>query len=416
MPLPALPNLAASGLSGVTILRGKYGKFSPLKVRQAAIQRSKVAKFILHIGDAKCGSTAIQNSLYRSRKTLAEKGIYFDTLFPNSGHVALTLLFGQRSRGASKKREALAAQTLALLQEEARNYDWIILSAENFINLSPETVAQIADTIAGPVERLEAMAYVRDPVAMYASSIQQILKGSHLFPLPESYHRRVDHKLNAWQAHLGRERFQVRLFERRSLDGGDVVTDFAAYLASVTGTPITLSPASNNASLTAEQTCILQRFRMAVYPDQPGTLQPRSTVLAQFLASLNTIRSSGTPIALSDLARDVVSHRNADVVDELVRSFPDLDLAAVSERSAHPPQGPYPWTDNPSVETILASINEGVVDCFASLLPELNGGTAIGEQGLDAAMSGLGFQTPQEIVAFREAWESYLKASASCAR
>lgn len=375
-----------------------------------------MAKFILHIGDAKCGSTAIQNALYLARGHLAENGICYETLFPNSGHTALALLTGHRSRGASKSREAMAAETLSLLQKKAQNFDWVILSAENFVNLSPEIVAQLAETIAGPVEACEAIAYVRSPIPMYASSIQQIIKGSHQFPPPESFHRRIDRKLQAWLAFIGRERFQVRLFERRSLQGGDVVADFAGYLASLTGRPINLPAGSYNTSLTAEQARIMQLFRAAVYPDEPGTLFPRSTVLAKFFSSLNAIKMVGNPVALSDLARDVVRAGNADVVRGLTESFPGLAFPDFADADSPQPEGPFAWAGDNSIAAVLAATDQTIVAQLSDLLPELNGGHGCDDQRITAAMAGLGFADPAEQQAFRAACADYLAARAQCER
>ncbi|WP_379923042.1 hypothetical protein [Erythrobacter sp. R86502] len=371
-----------------------------------------MAKFILHIGDAKCGSTAIQNALYLSRGRLAANGIYYDTHFPNSGHTALTLLIGQRSRGGSAAREVRAAKTLGLLQKEARNFEWVVLSAENFVNLSPDIVAELSETIAGPVEAFEAIAYVRSPVAMYASSIQQIIKGSHLFPAPETYHRRIDRKLKDWLAFIGQERFEVRLFERQSLDGGDVVTDFANYLTHVTGTPICLPSGAYNTSLTAEQTRIMQQFRLAVYPEQSGTLLPGSTALAKFFAALNDIRSVGSPVVISDLARDVIRARNADVARALMEAFPSLVFPDFSKTDMPLPQGPFPWTGDDSIEAVLANFDSGIAAHLATLLPELNGGRGLDDQTITAAMFGLGFHGVAEQTAFRTAYADYSKARA----
>ena len=375
-----------------------------------------MARFILHIGDAKCGSTAIQNAMYLSRKRLSEQGICYDTHFPNSGHTALALLVGQRSRGGSKSREALAAQTLAMLQQEARNHDWIVLSAENFVNLSPDVIARLAETIAGPIEALEAIAYVRSPVPMYASSIQQIIKGSHLFPPPESFHRRIDRKLKAWQEFIGADRFAVRLFERASLQGGDVVADFAGYLTDLTGVPVCLPAGSYNTSLTAEQARIMQIFRATVYPDQPGTLLPRSTVLAKFLASLNAIRPVGSPVALSSLARDVVRAGNIDVVEGLMENFPHLAFPDFSETGAAPPEGPFPWAENSSIEAVLAHSDQALITKLANLLPELNGGYELDDQRITSAIAGLGLHSEPEQHAFRVACSDYAKARSQCRR
>lgn len=375
-----------------------------------------MTKFIVHIGDGKCGSTAIQNALYQSRNDLKQRGIYFDTLARNSGHTTLSLLAGQRSRAATGKREALAHDILKLLQDGSGDYDWVILSAENFVNLTPQSAAGLVASIGHPIEAIDVIAYVRNPPAMYASSIQQIIKGSHLFPPPESYHRRIDHKLQAWQAWIGADRMEVRVFDRRHLLGGDVVADFESYLSHVTGEAVCLSSETANRSLSAEQARVLQIFRSAVYPDSPNVILPKSTVLAQFFDRLNQIKLVGNPAELSDLARAVVLRRNGDVIDGLLAAFPGLPLDHASAPGSPMPTGPFPWADDTSIETVLAVSNKDIVARLTALVPDLNDGVLLTDAQIEDAMTGLGFDDEPGKQAFLAAYWTYLEARLRCRR
>lgn len=102
---------------------------------------------------------------------LADNGICNASHFLNSGHTATTLLSGQRSRGGQQSSRGTGCQNPKPLQRQARNVDWVVLSAENFVNMRPDFEARLSGTIVGPIEAFEAIAYVSSPVAMYASSI-----------------------------------------------------------------------------------------------------------------------------------------------------------------------------------------------------------------------------------------------------
>lgn len=368
-----------------------------------------MTKFIVHIGDAKCGSTAIQNALYHSRNDLRQRGIHFDTLAPNSGHTALLLLAGQHSRAASEAREALAHDIMALLRDGSRTYDSLILSAENFVNLTPQAAIELIASIGRPIESINVIAYVRNPPEMYASSIQQIIKGSHIFPPPDSYHRRIDHKLKAWKEQIGADRMEVRLFERSHLLGGDVVADFASYLSDVTGESIRLSSSAANQSLSVEQAQVLQTFRRVVYPDRPNVIAPKSTAVAQFFAALNQIRRVGNAPVLSDTAREVVLCRNADVMAGLTDCFPHLPLQNHPEPGSPTPDGPFPWTYNKDIKTVFAVSDEDIRTLLSDLVPDLNDGAVLKDAQIENAMTSLGFHSQPDRQAFLAAYQRYLE-------
>ena len=122
----------------------------------------------------------------------------------------------------------------------------------------------------------------------------------------------------------------------------------------------------------------------------------------------------GSPVVISDLARDVIRARNADVVRELMEAFPSLVFPDFGESDTPLPQGPFPWTGDDSIEAVLADIDRDIVAQLANLLPELNGGRDFDDQIIVAAMSGLGFHDQAEQQAFRAACADYAKARALC--
>lgn len=372
-----------------------------------------MTKLILHIGDGKCGSTAIQNSLFRSREELARHGILYDTLTPNSGHTTLPLLIGQGSRAATGKRMDLARQTVQLLQDQIPRYEWAILSAENLVNLTADAVTELLEMIGGTAKSAVAIAYVRDPAAMYLSSVQQIIKGSHIYPAPESYHRRIDRKLKNWRKLIGSNRLTVRAFSRASLIEGDVVADLEQWLCTLTGCPVRLERQVANASLTAEQTRVLQIYRQTVFPDMAGTLLSRSTVLVQMFDALNAVCPVGNRIALSEAARKVVSARNADVVANLRELYPELPF--VTEECPQEPDetARFPWHETGDVSAILERCDAGLVEDYCRLLPDLAGPDTATEP-VEARLGRIHAGFPQAMDQVRAIYGEYLQALPRC--
>ena len=58
-----------------------------------------MAKFIIHVGDAKCGSTSIQGSLKQARPSLLAKGLVYETGSSGFNHVDLVRLVRPHARG-----------------------------------------------------------------------------------------------------------------------------------------------------------------------------------------------------------------------------------------------------------------------------------------------------------------------------
>jgi hypothetical protein len=148
-----------------------------------------LAKFIVHIGDGKCGSSSMQAALFDARDRLREMGLAYASHHRTSGNFCFGTLLGKNTRGNAEQQRGFALQAIKTLQSQLDHSDYIIISSEAFLTLDPEEVVEILQFITLDIERIDVIAYVRDPLGMYLSMAQQLIKSSHRFPRPDTYVR-----------------------------------------------------------------------------------------------------------------------------------------------------------------------------------------------------------------------------------
>lgn len=327
-----------------------------------------MASFIVHIGDAKCGSTAIQRALYRSREALRDHGIVYETTSPDNGHFALATLLGQSTRGNVAAQQEAARASIARIQTMTRPSDVILISAESLFALKPATIFGALKMISHKIDEIHIIAYLRPPASMYLSLVQQVLKGNAHFTKPDDYQRRKDAQLSAWQRNRRRSSVTVRQFDRARLVGGDVVQDFATILNRVMGIQgLALQGGDENKSISAEQLVVLQDLRRRFLSDKDGTLHPLSGRLIDYFQSLNSLNTVGKPLKLSDDAYRVVCEGNQQIAQNLNDMFSDLQLPVPT--FVGPGTTQHAWTNTEDVASILAEYDLRVVDQLRWLVP-----------------------------------------------
>ena len=226
-------------------------------------------RLLLHIGQGKAGSTAIQTVLRANAPRLRGMGVLFPETGNHTNHQDIfTYLTGDvkhhdpRLQGAraDARKTALGKTFLeaALKEIQASQPDLVILSCENqFRPFSQAALERLTGLLAPHFDTIDTCAYLRDPASFFLSYAQQDLKKRPDFTIPSrSYYRDT---LDPWQR-FGPGPVQCALFDRSALAEQDVVTDFCTRFAGIDGAHLSRDTAEENTTFSAEGMDIMQRF------------------------------------------------------------------------------------------------------------------------------------------------------------
>lgn len=207
------------------------------RLTRRLIQRgpAPAGRLVIHIGDFKTGSTAIQSWLATSG---AAHGIGKAPGFNQADLAQLA-----RDHADAVAAGATDTPADAAFAEIARRFcgmqdRFLVLSAEHFEMTPPAALATLlARHLPDLADTARIIAYIRPhPRAYLARLAESVRIGSHMGDV-DSYLDRPDiprrlayfTRLRGWQEAFG-PRLTVRLFDRASLPGGDIRRDFAAFV------------------------------------------------------------------------------------------------------------------------------------------------------------------------------------------
>ncbi len=264
---------------------------------------------IVHIGQPKAGSTAIQMGLWAERENLQKQGILVGPLDRDLSlalHQAdvinkipkLRIKFGtmEAARAHSERHWQQLADTV-----RATRPALTLLSSEHLMGVSRDLLARLTPLFS----RISIVCYVRDPVSRYVSELDQSIRGGTTLPYLDLTGKGINRATNLIRAYheaAGAENVVVRNFDRRNLKNGDVVVDFFEQVSRLAGRPVAPDhrPQRVNESLCAAASVWLLTLN-ASYSRR--TADPTSVKLRQFLiAHLQTAEAlRGLPrLKLSD--------------------------------------------------------------------------------------------------------------------
>ena len=281
-------------------------------------------QLIIHLGDGKCGSTAIQGSLFDARKILsANKIIYYP---PNrTGHFSYITFFDGKTRGDNDKALAMARNNFSELTELVKSDppDFILFSSESFFSIPPDRLLELLAPLCSGEVKVHIIAYIRCPAEQYLSQVQQIIKASHRIIEPKEYFRDITINLVRWLEYPQTASMTVKQFRKEKLIGGSVVLDFEDVLKKITCREITLPDVVSNASLSAEQIIVLQRYRQNFFAADDGFFQPGSNQLIHFFESINLVDGLvKTKPRLAPWLPLQITSRHANVIKKIQERFP----------------------------------------------------------------------------------------------
>jgi len=304
---------------------------------------------ILHIGMPKTGTTALQQCLQASRAALLAQGLLYPENPPGCpfnnhrmllfGFVPFAALPRHVRRHARYRPETLQADYRAFLdhlgaQVAAARPPAVLLSSESLFRRLDAGGRRSLGAALAPLGEVTVAAYLRRPSDYFLSSLQQRLKQSaDLGALRVPSARRV---LESYARGFGRDALRPRVYDRRLLEGGDIVRDFfAAHLPALAAAAAALVPERTvNASASAEAMDIQRRYRQAFHPGADDVSTDDSTGLMRALRRAELAAGAAKPRLRPEIA-ERLDYARADPLwlrDAWGLVFPDFDYARLARR------------------------------------------------------------------------------------
>lgn len=232
-------------------------------------------RLLLHIGQGKAGSTAIQNFLRANADRLLERGVLIPETGQHTNHQDIFTFLTDDVKHhdpqisgarADARKKALGRQfwQAALAQLDQSQADLVILSCENqFRPFSPEALERLCGHLRPHFDAIEVCAYLRDPASHFLSYAQQDLKKRPAFTIPSRTGFRDT--LEPWLQH-GPGPVTCLRFARDTLANGDAVADFCQRFAGIETEGLAAPGAEVNTTCSAEGMEIMQRFMRGALP------------------------------------------------------------------------------------------------------------------------------------------------------
>ncbi len=203
-----------------------------------------VRRAILQIGTEKTGTTTLQNFLATNREALARQGYRYPRFCGEKNHTGLAayaLLPGRvdairdgfgvhTAADVAPMRARMQRAAEAELTDDATS---IFCSEHCHSRLTfPEEVATLREFLGQYFDDIQISVYLRrqDLIALslYSTKLKSGGVTDRLLPQvePSDPYYNYDVFLALWEAEFGPENVHVRIFDRKSLAGGSILTDF----------------------------------------------------------------------------------------------------------------------------------------------------------------------------------------------
>lgn len=264
-----------------------------------------VKSLVLHIGDHKTGSTAIQRALAAGAAQPEGVRLFYPRL-GSDNHSALARAVKAGPRQAEEMMARFAEQ---LAGSDA---DIGVISAEGFEGADPEAVrGHLQRHVPALVEGMRVAAYVRPHAERVLSSHAEQVKIGLVSGTLEEFHQRTlaerrffyTPRFTAWREVFGAG-FVLRPMIRAELQDGDVVRDFLHVALNGAAFGLREMPPANP-SLPVADLAVLRAMQMAM-AEAP---QPRRHAAGWKMAGLLTADpapGAGKPALHAALAEDIV--------------------------------------------------------------------------------------------------------------
>jgi hypothetical protein len=333
------------------------------------------ACLVLHVGQHKTGSKALQAFLARNARALADAGVAYSVDEADArGVVAYARshfrLFALLRREADENAAATGARDfIASLESERRRLaaPRVVVSAEDLFDMQTahempfalEVVETAARRLAGLAAshgyQTRVVVYLRRQDHLLAAHYAQLVKGPSRSDLDfaefaRRFEPRLDSRriLGAWEAAFGRSAIVVRPYERERMEGG-IVGDFFAHVLEMAVPPACVAVPEDVESVNRTPTRDVLEYIRALGRRRAAGLRvpPDEAVLeaALRLAPLPTT-PRGADAWLSPAERRALLARQAEGNAAIARDFLG---GADGQLFAEPLPEDAPWSEPPAL-------------------------------------------------------------------
>jgi len=273
----------------------------------------------LHIGTEKTGSTALQAVSGLNREALIRHGIFYPKTPGDRNHIRLSIFAADPQNVVDLRRlarmypnavyENFRAQFAESLQSEiledhcARVY----LSNEHLSSRlkSVEEVRRLAAIIQPLADSVKVVVYLRRQPELFLSTYSTSIKAGAtkaLQPPKKDQHPRYNYEklLSLWAEVFGDRNVIVRIYDRNTLVGHDVVKDFFSILDYEPGPDIEI-PSTLNGRLDHDALCFLLEFNKHIPLFLEEGVNPDRGDIVQALEARS--KGSALPVPASVLRR-----------------------------------------------------------------------------------------------------------------
>jgi len=303
-------------------------------------------ELVVHIGQSKTGTSAIQRYLANNREQLEESGVFYPALRAGgitTSTVSHNWLANAAARpGAGNGIDARAFVEDAWMRARERSCGSVVLSGEYFFGGIPQIwdchseenyfeiykakLRRLADILEGNW-KLRILIYLRGQVSWFASAINQNIKSAfalrrdgNVYESDRSFFElskpllRYGRRLDLWERHLRPSTFEVVPYRASALHQGDAVSDFRKRLGIEHSSPEPDRDRLTNESLSVE--CLEVKKRL----NRNKLGKDREMVAIDILLRMSAASTYGRSYHVDD-----------EVVEDLVR-WVAVDNEALSGR------------------------------------------------------------------------------------
>ena len=242
-------------------------------------------KIIIHIGTEKTGTSAIQEFLLQNKSALLGQGFFYlhmDGRNEYRDFSAYCMRPGKvdgyfRINGITDKesREKFDSNFLKQFNEKISSIPstthTVIVSSEHFCSRlnTTEEVSRVYAILQPFFSSMEIVCYLRNQLKKVPSQYSTAIKSGSILTFDEFFSKKVcakhpsddyHHMLSLWETVFGKDKLNVRLFEKNFFHGGSLFTDFCSILGEGIFNQLHFIPEQQNEALSHSGCKVMRRI------------------------------------------------------------------------------------------------------------------------------------------------------------